>query len=92
MAVAYLIQSNFEVMKISEREAEVLYLIAYEYCNREIASMLYISVNTVDTYRRKLFMKFGVSNAAGLIRRAHEENVLPMQQPNFINGTPEALR
>lgn len=78
-------------MKISERESEVLYLIAYEYSNREIAKMLYISVNTVDTYRRKLFMKFGVCNAAGLIRRAYEENVFPMERPNFIYGCPDDL-
>lgn len=92
MAVAFIIQSNFETMKISERESEVLYLIAYEYSNREISKMLFISVNTVDTYRRKLFLKFGVSNAAGLIRRAFEEEVFPMERPNFINGCPDDLK
>lgn len=92
MAVAYTFQTHYETMKISDREAEVLYLIAHEYCNREIGKMLFISINTVDTYRRKLFMKFGVTNAPGLIRRAFEENILPMDKPVFVNGCPENLR
>lgn len=91
MAVAYTFQTHYDIMKISAREAEVLYLIAYEFSNREIAKMLYISVNTVDTYRRKLFMKFGVCNAPGLIRRAFEEQIFPMEMPTFINGCPSEL-
>lgn len=78
-------------MNVSERESEVLYLIAHEYSNRDIARMLYISRNTVDTYRRKLFLKFNVKNAAGLVRRAYEEGVFPMEQPEFVNGTPPEL-
>jgi len=91
MSVAFQILNQYELMNISEREIEVLYLIAHEYSNREIAGMLYISVNTVDTYRRRLFMKFGVRNAAGLIRRAYEEGIFPMGMPDFVNGTPEEL-
>ena len=78
-------------MKLSAREIEVLYLIAFGYSNRQIAKMLFISINTIDSYRRKLFLRFGVNNAAGLIRRAHEEKILPMPKPDFINGTPEEL-
>lgn len=91
MATAYQIINQDQLMKISEREIEVLYLIAYEYSNRQISSMLHISINTVDTYRRKLLLKFGANNAAGLIRRAYEENIFPMSQPTFINGVPPEL-
>jgi DNA-binding CsgD family transcriptional regulator len=71
-------------MDLTDREEEVLYLIAYEFPNREIAKTLFISVNTVDTYRRKLFIKFGAKNAAGLVRRAFEAEVMPMAKPNSI--------
>ncbi|MBT8231628.1 MAG: helix-turn-helix transcriptional regulator [Saprospiraceae bacterium] len=71
---------------LSERELEVLFLIAYEHSNKDISKKLYISVNTVDTYRRKLFIKLGASNAPGLIRRAFEQGILPMKKPSSIKA------
>jgi len=72
-------------MDLTDREQEVLYLIAYEYSNKDISRTLFISVNTVDTYRRKLFIKFGAKNAAGLVRRAFEAKVMPMSKPQSID-------
>lgn len=72
-------------MNLTNREEEVLYLIAHEYSNKEISKILFISANTVDTYRRKLFIKFSVKNAAGLVRRAFETKVMPMEKPLSIN-------
>lgn len=74
------------LMNLTDREAEVLYLIAHEYSNKNISHALFISANTVDTYRRKLFIKFGVKNAAGLIRRAFETRVMPMEKPASISN------
>lgn len=71
-------------MNLTDREMEVLYLIAYEYSNKDISRTLFISVNTVDTYRRKLFIKFGAKNAAGLIRRSFEAGIMPMSKPSSI--------
>jgi DNA-binding NarL/FixJ family response regulator len=47
---------------LSEREREVLSLLAIGLTNREIANELYLSVDTVKTYLRGLFRKLGVSN------------------------------
>lgn len=47
---------------LSEREKEVLSLLAIGLTNREIATELYLSVDTVKTYLRGLFRKLGVSN------------------------------
>ena len=47
---------------LSERETEVLSLLAIGLTNREIAEELYLSVDTVKTYLRGLFRKLGVSN------------------------------
>lgn len=58
------------LIKLSKREKQVLDLIAEEKTNREISEILFISVPTVETYRRNLFQKFDVKNSAGLIRMA----------------------
>ena len=83
MADPQVFLSNKQLMRLSKRESEVLYLIAQEFSNKEMSKMLFLSVNTIDTYRRKLFLKFGVRNAPGLIRKAYEEKVLPMKRPDF---------
>lgn len=53
-------------VKLTNREKEVLSLIAQEYSNREIAEKLFISIRTVDAHRRNLLEKTGSKNAAGL--------------------------
>ena len=55
---------------ITQREMEVLKLIAEEYSNPEIADKLFISIRTVDTHRRNLIEKLGVKNTAGLVKYA----------------------
>jgi len=58
------------LIKLSKREKQVLDLIAEEQTNKEISETLFISVPTVETYRRNLFRKFEVKNSVGLIRKA----------------------
>ena len=57
---------------LSEREVEVLELIAMEYNSREIAQQLYISYHTVMSHRQNLLMKLDVRNTAGAVRRGFE--------------------
>ena len=64
---------------ISDREKEVLQLIAHEYSTREIADKLYISQHTALSHRKNLLHKLRVKNTAGLIRRAFEERILLLQ-------------
>lgn len=54
--------------ELSKREIEILTLIAAEKKTPEIADLLQISVNTVETHRRHLFEKLEVTNLAGLIK------------------------
>jgi len=58
--------------KITERELEVLRLIAQEMTTEEIGQALFISSNTVQTHRRNLISKFGVRNSVGLVLKALE--------------------
>jgi DNA-binding NarL/FixJ family response regulator len=48
--------------QLSGRESELLVLLRQGCSNREIASRLYLSENTVKTHLRRLFTKLGVSN------------------------------
>ena len=61
---------------LTDREIEVLRLIADEYSNPEIAEKLFISVRTVDTQRRNLLDKLMVKNTAGLVKYAIQKNLL----------------
>lgn len=62
---------------LSQREKQVLELICMEFSNKQIAAELGISIKTVELHRFKLFKKIGVSNLAGLVRWAVENNFLP---------------
>ena len=61
---------------LSDREKEVLHLIAYEHTACEIAAKLYISTHTVVTHRKNLLRKLKVKNIAGMVRVAYEQGVL----------------
>jgi len=60
---------------LTEREIEVLQLIAREFSNGEIAEKLFISIRTVDTHRRNLLEKLQVKNTAGLVKYAMEKGL-----------------
>ncbi len=51
---------------ISEREREVIRLVAMGLSNKEIADRMFISVNTVMTHRRNIARKTGIHAAAGI--------------------------
>jgi DNA-binding NarL/FixJ family response regulator len=61
---------------LSEREIEVLRMIAQEYTNGEIAEKLFISIRTVDTHRRNILEKLQVKNTAGLVKYALENALI----------------
>jgi DNA-binding NarL/FixJ family response regulator len=52
---------------ISDRERDVLQLLALGYTNHEIAKMLYISVRTVDTHRANIMRKLDLHSRAELV-------------------------
>ncbi|MCL4166195.1 UNVERIFIED_CONTAM: hypothetical protein GTU68_029840 [Idotea baltica] len=53
---------------LTEREVEVLQLVAAEKSSKEIAEDLFISIRTVDTHRKNLLRKVGVSSVIGLLK------------------------
>ncbi len=59
-----------ELAQLSGREIDVLKLIAQEYSTNEIADLLFVSVNTVESHRKSLMKKLDVKNVVGLIKFA----------------------
>jgi DNA-binding NarL/FixJ family response regulator len=52
---------------ISERERDVLFMLALGYTNQEIAEMLFISVRTVETHRAHIMQKLNLKTRAELV-------------------------
>jgi len=61
---------------LSEREAEVLRLVALGYTNTEIAHKLFLSVRTVESHRAHIQQKAGASTRAELVAYAREHGLL----------------
>jgi DNA-binding NarL/FixJ family response regulator len=61
---------------LSDRELEVLRLLASGLTNREIAGNLFIAVGTVKNHTNGIYRKLGVHNRAGALGRARELNLL----------------
>jgi two-component system response regulator NreC len=61
---------------LSDREREVLRLLALGHTNQEIAKQLYISVRTAETHRAHIMQKLRLSSRAELVRYALEQGLL----------------
>jgi two-component system response regulator NreC len=61
---------------LSEREVEILRLVALGHTNTDIAEQLYISVRTVETHRAHIQQKLRLASRAELVRYALEHGLL----------------
>ena len=65
-----------EADPLSDREREVLRLLALGHTNQEISKMLYISVRTAETHRAHIMQKLRLQTRADLVAYALERGVL----------------
>lgn len=68
-------QEGILASSLTARECEILKLIAQEKSTKQIADILFLSENTVDTHRRNLMTKIKVKNAVGLAMFAIKNNL-----------------
>jgi DNA-binding NarL/FixJ family response regulator len=63
-------------LKISQREADIIRLVAQGLTNKEIADKLFLSAHTVTTHRKNIMAKLGVNNTAGLVMFAIKNQII----------------
>ncbi len=73
---------------LSEREREVLILVAKGHTNKEIADRLFLSVKSIETYRARLTEKLGLRTRAELVRYALEIGLLGPETNSLPQDVP----
>ena len=61
---------------LTERELEIITLIALEYSGKEISEQLFISTNTVETHRKNIIKKLNAKNTISLVKFAIKNNLI----------------
>lgn len=69
-------EQKLVAVQLTEREKDVLKLIANEYNTQEIAEKLFISTHTVETHRKNLLSKLHAKNIAGLVKFAVQTGLI----------------
>ena len=69
---------------LSEREIETLKLVAQGMSNKQIASSLFISINTVKVHLRNIFEKINVESRTEATLYAIEHGIIPYVGPEFV--------
>ncbi|WP_268035302.1 response regulator [Algoriphagus sp. PAP.12] len=67
---------NSKLELLSNREREVLGLIAEAFSTKEIADKLSLEISTIETHRKSLLRKLHARNVAGLVRIAIQEGLV----------------
>jgi len=73
---AFLTKESLPQRPLSDRERQVLQLVAEGKTTKEIASLLGISVNTAESHRTNLMEKLDIHDTAGLVRYALRNGVI----------------
>ena len=65
-----------EAVILSQRENEIIKLVAEGNTNGKIAELLFLSNHTVNTHRKNIMAKLGVKNTAGIVMYAVKMNIV----------------
>ncbi len=65
---------------LTDRELQILRLLALGYKNKDVADKLFISKHTVETHRKNIMKKLAISNATDLVWKALELNVVDSKE------------
>lgn len=83
LAVRILIAENDP---LSDRERELLQLLARGHTNAEIGRMLHISARTAESHRRKIMQKLNLGSRAEMVRYALRSGMLERAAPDADSG------
>jgi DNA-binding NarL/FixJ family response regulator len=77
-------RSSRRVFELTSRQRQIMQLIAEGKQNKEIASLLFVSVRTVEFHRARLMARLGARSVAELIRCAIQEGLIaPTEEPPY---------
>lgn len=76
---SFIISKNLQIA-LTDREVEVLQLIAQQKTGKEIADKMFISLKTVEGHKNSLFLKTGVKNVVGLIVYAVQNKLVNIDE------------
>jgi DNA-binding NarL/FixJ family response regulator len=65
-----------KISNLTEREIEIITLIALEYSGKEISEKLFISTNTVETHRKNIIKKIKAKNTISIVKFAIKNNLI----------------
>jgi two-component system response regulator NreC len=71
------LEASDEADGLTEREAEILRLIALGHTNAEIAKMLFLSIRTVESHRAHILEKLRLDSRAELVQYAIDRRLIP---------------
>jgi len=74
--INFMVTQQVSQNRLSNKELEILILIAEGMTTKEIASKLFVSTRTIETHRANILKKLEVKNTAALIKKATETNLL----------------
>jgi len=60
-----------QTSRLSANQMAITVMLVYGFTNGEMARQLGISPRTIEDYRRRVYAKFGVQNAVGLVRKIY---------------------
>ncbi|HRF93918.1 MAG TPA: helix-turn-helix transcriptional regulator, partial [Aggregatilineales bacterium] len=66
------------VTPLSDRETEILLLVAQDYSNQAIAEACHLTVGTVKVHLHRIYQKLGVENRSQAVRLAQSQRLLPL--------------
>jgi DNA-binding CsgD family transcriptional regulator len=70
-------EANLREVGLTQREHEILVLIAEGLSNREIGERLFVSENTVKTHSSRLFEKMGVGRRTAAVQKGRDLGLIP---------------
>jgi len=73
-------------VSLSQRELEIIQLIAEGLTNVQIADSLFISTHTVNTHRKNIMNKLGVNNTAAIVMYAVKYRLVSPSEFNFATS------
>jgi DNA-binding NarL/FixJ family response regulator len=73
---AYVQRRETPIDPLTDRERQVLHLIAEGKSTKEVANLLDLSVKTAETHRTKIMRKLDIHNTAGLVRYAVRRHLI----------------